>query len=392
MLRQMLHLPKYSLTVKHVTKNDSSNGIVYLQVIVDRKRLMKTTGVNCDASNFNSAANDFRYVEKKDRNWLYKNQQIRESYLEVEAAILSVIKQYNRFDIVLAKIALENKYSKADTLLDYAIKYLGKSGLSSKTIARYTHIINANIKPMFSNVTLIEVTTTWLMSFESYLRNQKKTTGKPMYEGNTIWSILKFVRSVLNYAMDNGVDLSYPFGNKRGLYKMPEYKNPDRDYLSDEQIEIIKTYYSHSEALLRNVSKWFVLQCYLGCRFSDLVNFSLDKIKDNRYYITDVKTKNQHYVPLYPELIEAINEAPSIVMYSYNVYLVNLKRIGLEMGLPFKLTTHTARHSFCTRWLNRGGSYEALKPIVGITLDKTVRIYGKITNNRIDDEANRILG
>lgn len=383
----MFDLPKnnlnFSLTVMCKEKKNGT-GIVFIQLIVMRKPLLKTTGVNCLPDNFVKAATDFKYVSRKDPQHEYKNQQIKLMYNTVENAVLEIIKQYGQITPELAKIALDNKYAKRDTLLDFAKQYVRDKPLKPNTVRRYQAVIATVIEKYYPNTSLVEITPPWLQQMHANLLKLK-------YKGNTIWTIFKFVKSVVNFAIDMGVGMNYPFGAKKGLFKMPTYKNPDRNFLSTEQIDQIKTYYNSLNVMQRNVARWFVLQIYLGCRASDLQNFSLDKIKDNRYYITDVKTENQHYVPLYPKLVEAIEnlEGP---MYAYTVYNREVKAIGIDMKLPFALTTHVARHTFAVQWINFGGRDGTAKAMMGISLDKTFAVYKKLTNQSIDDEAGRIFG
>lgn len=359
-------------------------GIVFIQIITERKRLLKSVGVNCLEANFNSNSTDLKFISKKDPQHEYKNQQIRLAFNEAENSILEVIKLYGRINIELAKIAIDNKYAKRDTLKDFAEQYIDSKPLKDSTKRRYKIIVDMVFGKWYANTSIMEVNQAWLQRCHKQLLDAK-------YAGNTIWSIFKFIRSITNFAIDTGIDMPYPFGAKRGLFKMPIYKNPDRHYLSNEQIELIKGYYNDPDVMKRNVSRWFVLQIYLGCRASDLNNHSQDKIKDGKYYITDVKTGNQHFVPLYDELIEAMNNING-PMYAYDVYNRTIKAIGKELKLNFTLTTHVARHTFCCMYLNKGGSFEVLKKIVGVSLDKTIKVYGKITDNRVSSEVFKIFG
>lgn len=374
---------KYSISVKFNPKKNGL-GIVFIQVITERKRLLKSVGVNCLESNFIAEARDLKFISRKDQNHEYKNQQIRIAFNEIENSILEVIKQYGRINIELAKIAIDNKYAKRDTLKDYANEYIKNKPLKESTKKRYEIITSTVIEKWFVNTSILEVNQMWLQRCYKHLKDAN-------YAGNTIWSIFKFIRSIVNFAIDTGTNMPYPFGNKRGLFKMPAYKNPDRHYLSDAQIELIKGYHTDKDVMKRNVSRWFVLQVYLGCRASDLNNFSMDKIKDGKYYITDVKTSNQHFIPLYKELTDAM-ENIQCPMYSYDVYNRTIKAIGADLNFNFTLTTHVARHTFAVRWITLGGREKTGMNFMGIKESKTFDIYKKLTDQSMVDEANKIFG
>lgn len=374
----MLHLPHYSLSIIFTEKKEG-RGIVYVQIVVNRKRLLKTTGINCKKEHFIKAAPEFKYIHRNDPQHAYKNQQIRMAYNEVEKNILEVIRLYGGLNIDLAKIAIDNKYAKIDTLAEYAQRYIDSKPLAENTKRRYKAIIRVNILPEYKNTAIVEITPKWLTLFHQKLI-------KEGYEGTSIWTIFKFIKSALNLAADS-IEFPFPIGSKKGLFKMPPYKNPERHFLSLEQIEKFKQYHDSTDPTWRNASRWFMLQVYLGCRASDLQNFKKHQIKDGRYYLTDVKTANPHYVPMYPALQEAINNIERPIM-SYDKYNKAVKAIGEDMGLPFDLTTHVARHTFAISKLNAGVSTETTMKVMGIKKHSTFAVYGKITDSKVDGEFN----
>jgi integrase len=89
------------------------------------------------------------------------------------------------------------------------------------------------------------------------------------------------------------------------------------------------------------------------------------------------KSKTQHgvrYVPLVPEAKEIIEKQPRQGKYIFTSTTGNpitptvLKklyaRIQKVTGLDF-VTTHVYRHSFATRFVEKGGDYKALSKILG---------------------------
>ena len=372
----MFHLSNYSLSVVFAEKKNSK-GIVYLQLIVGRKKLQKSTGVNCMLEHFVKGASDFKYISRKDYLYEHKNQQIKAAYLDAEKAVLECVRQYGSLTPDLAKLALSNKYSQAETLVEYAQRYVDTKDLAPNTRRRYEAVIRVNFSPEYKHTAIVEITPKWLALFHQKLIKQG-------YEGTSIRTVFKFLKSVLMLASDS-LDFPFPLGSKKGQYKMPPYKNPERHFLSLEQIEAVKAYNLSTDTTLRNASRWFVLQIYLGCRASDLQNYARHQIKDGRYYLTDVKTRNPHYVPLYPALAEAVKgiERP---IFSYDKYNAAVRFIGKELGLPFPLTTHVARHTFAVSKLNAGISSETTMRAMGIKKHTTFAVYGKITDGKIDKE------
>jgi integrase len=373
LLYPMLHL-NYSLTVM-------CRKTVYIQVIFQRKRYLKSTGVKCSEENFDKSAQDFRYVKRQDKLHEYKNQQIRKAYQDAEASILEVLRKYGSLSADLLKLALENKYAKAQALIDYMDRYIEVTKLAPNTERRYRAIIRVNFSPKYSKLAVVEVTPKWCAHFHQELIAQG-------YASTTIWTVFKFLKSALGLARED-IDFAFPIGSQKGQYKMPPYKNPDRFFLSTDQISQLKTYYDSLNPVWRNASRWFVLQTKLGCRASDLLNFRKHEIKDGRYYLSDVKTKNQHYIPLYPALVEAL-QALERPIGSYDKYNKALREIGQDMGLLFKLTTHVARHTFAVSSINSSVRTEFVMKAMGIKKASTFAVYGKFTDDQMDKEFGKL--
>lgn len=127
----------YSLTAICKEKKNGA-GIVYLQVLVMRKQILKATGINCLVSNVVNGAADFKYISKKDPQHAYKDPQIKIQFNQVKESILEAVKQYGHLNPDLAKLAIDNKYAKRDTLLDFVKKYVADKDLKPNTKKRYS--------------------------------------------------------------------------------------------------------------------------------------------------------------------------------------------------------------------------------------------------------------
>jgi integrase len=51
---------------------------------------------------------------------------------------------------------------------------------------------------------------------------------------------------------------------------------------------------------------------------------------------------------------------------------------------------HRTRHTFACRWLERGGSLEALRQILGHSTVRTTERYGRISDDIVRREAERV--
>jgi site-specific recombinase XerD len=60
------------------------------------------------------------------------------------------------------------------------------------------------------------------------------------------------------------------------------------------------------------------------------------------------------------------------------------------MGDQFPLTTHVAKHTFAVSKLNAGISSESIMKTMGIKKRCTFAIYGKITDEKVNDELRKL--
>jgi integrase len=230
------------------------------------------------------------------------------------------------------------------------------------------------------NIPLSQITPKLLKEYAAHLN----------LEPNGVWSHFKFLKTIINKAIKEGLLSDTPMK----YIETPKYKDPPRDYLLKEQVERIKKII-YNEGIPENIrfcATWFVLGCYTGYRYSDMANFSREKIKGNRITLYQVKTSEPVSLPLLEpikELLELIDYRP--LYLSNQAYNRNLKIIQAIAEIPINLTAHVSRHTVATLLAEAGVSQEVTAKILGHSNLKTTAIYYKITANRIDDELGKLF-
>lgn len=360
---------------------------MYIRIQVGGKSPKKSIGIVCKEKNFDVNAKNFKYISKHDTNHEVKNRAIKNEYERIEKKLIDLHGEGIILTPDLAREVLGVK-ERGNSIYQTACEKIATN--TSRTEKRYSIMANTHLKGDFGHVPITQLNSLWLHSFEAYLKQYKHLGA--LYAPNTIHGILKFIRAVVNFAIDKkGIEMEYPFGRRPKEYKIPKYKQPKRNHLTTDELEKIKAYRNSEDPMIRNTVRWFVFQAYSGFRWSDLPGFTLSQVRGGKLYLTDVKEKSPHYIPMYAELKEAISMLDKPV-YAYDVMNRTLKSLGAVIGIPFKLTTHVGRHTFAVHYLDMGGSMEVLQKLFGHADIRTTQIYGEVTSRKVDTEMKKVRG
>lgn len=185
---------------------------------------------------------------------------------------------------------------------------------------------------------------------------------------NTIGTRIKIVKTILNNANERGLDVSTDYQKKSFAKPTEETENI---YLNEKELTEIYNL-SKLPKHLDNVRDMFLIGCYTGLRYSDLIRLTKDNItSDNTIRIKTQKTENIVDVPIHIRVKQIFekhnyNLPKPISNQKYNEYIKDVvelaginepitrqyRKNGLlaNVTVPkFKLvSSHTARRSFAT--------------------------------------------
>jgi integrase/recombinase XerC len=263
-------------------------------------------------------------------------------------------------------------------LFEYMEKCLNewKNIKQQSTLNHFKAQIN-KIKDFSNDILLNKISADWLRKYRDYcfsIGNQ----------ANTVWGSLKTLRTVILKAHREGLIDINPFA----LFDMPKYKDPKKIFLTEDEIKLIADF-SKEETEYKLVATWFVIACYTGLRFSDITAFNKKNIINNRLVIYTQKTGSVVSMPIdkIKPYLEQVNYEP--ITYTNVHYNRILKVIGSVVGIE-NLSSSTARHTFATLALSKGIRIEVVSKLLGHSSIKTTAIYGKITNNVVDEEMRKL--
>jgi integrase/recombinase XerD len=229
----------------------------------------------------------------------------------------------------------------------------------------------------------------WLMKYERYLR---ETLGN---DGNTPWKAMKFLRTMIYDAQSiGGIVHCNPFQTKE--YKMPAYKQPEKDGLHLEELDRIEKLLSESHpVMIKIMAARFLFMCYTGLRISDAKRFSVDRhLKDGeRIVITSKKTGITTSLKIYDRLqrvLKHLQQLPekTLADQKMNEYLKIIADLAEIDRIP--LTTHVGRHTLGCLCAEAGLSEEEAQKLLGIKNKNVVKVYYKLRQPQMDRAAGKL--
>lgn len=177
----------------------------------------------------------------------------------------------------------------------------------------------------------------------------------------------------------------------------------DNIYLNENELQLLMDLKDFNNKGDEQVRDMFVLGCYTGLRFSNYSKLNLDYLQDGILTTIQKKTKQKVTIPIHPNVQKIIDKYKGILplVPTNQEFNRSLKDIGKklpELNVPFakqitrnrkkmieetmkwsKLTTHTARRSFCTNMYLMGVPVMTIMSISGHRTEKSFRSYIKAT-------------
>ena len=178
----------------------------------------------------------------------------------------------------------------------------------------------------------------WMESFEQFcLRTERQ---------NTASRHLRDIRSVINYAIDEGLTSNYPFRK----FKIKKVETIDKSFSSEELRELFNhTCYPGFEQ--ESVDIFKLMFCLIGINCVDIANAKL--INKGRLEYVRAKTKKPYSIKLEPEALDIINRhqgtnnvlnilerIPNYKTY-FNRLAKTLRKVGM-VRVPGKKSTGNA--------------------------------------------------
>lgn len=330
---------------------------VRIRATVKKKVIYYPTGINVLANQFHNKE-IVKHPNKEPLNALIRQRinEIERNYIEGELSI----KTDSNFLAYCEKKISQSKNRDAKGTWKHKVSYLKK------------------LREFSAFIRFSEVTSDFMHRYENFCKEKGN-------KQNTIWGSCRFVKMMVNLALNEGVIKTNPLKG----YKSVKYINPQREFLTDEEIDKLEDFAATSMNYLKDIANWFLFGIYTGLRFSDVEKFDKSKIVGNRIILRTTKTKTDVSVKIHPRLKDVIERLNGKIISNQKINNY-LKIIAERCGIEKNLTYHLARHTYSVYFLNHGGSMETLSKILGHNSLRTTQIYSKIVNRRIDEEIDKV--
>lgn len=230
------------------------------------------------------------------------------------------------------------------------------------------------------------------------------------YGTNTIGSFIKHVKVFMNEAHDRKLTNNLEHKNKR--FKTID-EPTENIYLSIAEIELLYKYDLSNNKRLDLVRDMFIISCYTGLRYSDLIQLSNKNLIENnsKLKIKTEKTGELVIIPLNKHIREILTKHKGLPSYSIsnqkmNEYLKELAKLveldekvlhsatkgGVKKEESFNkhelVTVHTARRSFATNAYLMDVPSISIMKITGHRTEKAFLKYIKMSQ---EDNANKLV-
>ena len=229
-----------------------------------------------------------------------------------------------------------------------------------------------------------------ILAFDDFLK-------KRGLKSSTIWcNYHKILFAFINDAVADGLLSRNPYRWVR-INKDTGYFGALGKHLTPDEFQKICNAHLPARPLER-VRDLFIFQTWTCLSYSDLMAFDAKKIsndKDGRrvYSGTRGKTGKEYVFMLLPEaehILEKYNgRLPRYANAKYNYYL---KLVAAYAGINKAVSSHWARHTGATLFLNRGVPMEIVAKILGhASTDMTRRVYAKLFDDTVAKEMQKYL-
>lgn len=235
--------------------------------------------------------------------------------------------------------------------------------------------------------------------FVHYLQVKKNLTN------NTIAKLTSTFKTIMNWMTERKIN------NNMDYKKFKAKEIPiEVIYLTNTELNSLYKKKIKNEKL-QKVRDVFCFACFTGARFSDVLKIKRSEIKGNHWYIRTEKTKDILEVPLNDYALaildkykDQVKPLPVISNQKMNEYLKDACELAeindmistvkykgaekIEEITPKykKITTHTARRTFCILSLEKGMRPETVMAITGHKDYKTFKKYITIASQVKDNE------
>ena len=303
---------------------------------------------------------------------------------EVELVELEYIKKGVEVHLPMLKEAVRSHISPAAKLTDFGTQVVEQSERKNLTKLNYQTLLN-NIERFRKGTLITDIDYQFLVSYDKWLRESG-------IAHNTRISRLRLLRALLNEARKRDIIHTNPFDRFR-IQQMVSKKG----FLSVEQVHKLER--MPLKGYEDKVRDAFLIGCYTGLRFSDIVTLRNEHIRGGWLTKKMAKTgfiveipiaelfggKMEHLIEKYSGNIESVTKSLS----SNSSVNKTLRSILDRIKADPKITFHSSRHTFATHLGQSGVQLTTIQKLLGHQKLQTTQIYSEVDRRAITNDLKK---
>jgi len=305
--------------------------------------------------------------------------------------IVADMVEHDRIDIDSIPTLLKQK-SVDMTFIDYIYKRMDAKKVGELTHRQYVSFFNrlseyGKIK-FFTDITEKGIRD-WDEWLHGYSWKEKDRYGKEVvmrYSESTIGAYHKNMKAFIADAVIDGFLSENIYVSKR--IKVNKGDPRIDKFLTPDELEQIKKAEMPTSSLsvARDV---FVFQCLTGLSYVDLMDFDADKVTPcgeiGIYHGVRHKTGTAFTTIVTDEAKEVLNRLGGYIPHIPNQkYNIKLKLVADAAGVDKEISSHYARHTAASVWLNQGVPVAIIARVLGHTNTAvTEKVYSKMLDDTI---------
>ncbi len=370
--------------------SEKRKGLIQIEVRYEKKRKWISTGIKV----FKDQWHDKRYIvnsldsdELNERLFLCKEQ--IDSYFNslMEKGITF---SWDDFDTFLKRM---DTSTSSETFIDYVARRIEeRNDIKPSTKANHRKLLTS-LDEFGKILYFSDLTKSNVADYYNFLLGKEVIIqGKVQkLKLTTTSSYMKFLKVYINDAIQHDKLDKNPCN---GL-KVKRGSAENGRWLSLEELSRIENI-ENIPSSLKIIRDLFLIQCYTGMAYTDLMDFSPEKLTeiDGVTVLSGKRKKSgESYVTvIYPTLKNLLDK------YNYNIpkrtnqsYNRALKILSMACNIDKPLATHWARRTCGMLMLNKGYSIEVVAKVLGHSDIKTTQqCYAKILDRTVIDSFKKI--
>lgn len=370
---------RYKLVFNRARRlNKRGEGLIEIECTQQKRRIYFTTHTYAKPENFSCGM----VTDTQNADGL--NYTLCLMMQNVERIELEYIKKGVDVSLPMLKEVVRSNISPAAKLSDFGIRVVEQSERKDLTKLNYQTLLN-NIEKFRKNVLVSDVDYQFLVCYDRWLRESG-------IAHNTRISRLRLLRALLNEAIKRDIIQTNPFDRFR-IQQMVSKKG----FLPGDQLrKLERLQLKGREDKVRDA---FLVGCYTGLRFSDVVTLRDEHIKDGWLTKKMVKTGFLVDVPVGElfggkmlTMLEKYEGSVSRLTKNLGANAsVNkvLRGILDRIDADKQITFHSSRHTFATLLGQSGVQLTTIQKLLGHQKLQTTQIYSEVDRKAITNDLKK---